>query len=74
MSKIAITIGTVLLPGIAAAHPEHGPGTAAGAVHYLTDPFHVGLTMAGILAALTVGRSMLGRRARATAGRRLRGL
>ena len=74
MSKIAITVGTFLLPGIAAAHPEHAPGSGFGAAHYLADPFHVGLTAAAILLVLAIGRSVLARGSRAVVVRRLRDL
>jgi hypothetical protein len=59
MTRIAITLGMVLLPGIAAAHVEHASGGDFGLVHYLTDPFHVALTGAAVLLFLAVRRSML---------------
>ncbi len=59
MSKIVITIGAVLIPGAAAAHPEHASGGDFGLVHFVTDPFHVALTAAAVLLFLAVRRSLL---------------
>ena len=59
MSKIAITVGALLLPGIAAAHPEHASGGDFGLLHYLTDPFHVAWTGAAVLLFLAARRSVL---------------
>ena len=59
MSKIAITIGAFLVPGVAAAHPEHTSSWHFDVVHYLTDPFHVALTGAAVLLFLAVRWSVL---------------
>ena len=59
MRKLAITIGAVLIPGAAAAHPEHASGGDFGLVHFVTDPFHVALTAAAILLFLAVRRSFV---------------
>ncbi len=59
MSKLVITIGSVLVPGAAGAHPEHASSGDFGLVHFLTDPFHVALTAGAILLLLTVRRSLL---------------
>lgn len=48
MSKIAITIGAVLVPGVGVAHPEHFSRGGFGVAHYLTDPFHVALGCAAV--------------------------
>ena len=56
MSKLAITIGAILIPGAAAAHPEHGSGGDFGLVHLVTDPFHVALTAAAVLLFLALRR------------------
>lgn len=69
MSKIAIIIAAILLPGAAAAHPDHASGGEFGLVHYLTDPFHVGLTVAAVLLFLVARRSMLRRHAFKRSGR-----
>ena len=61
MSKLAITIGAVLIPGAAAAHPEHASGADFGLLHFLTDPFHVALTAAAVLVLLAVRWSFLRR-------------
>ncbi|MGH0035691.1 MAG: hypothetical protein ACQGVK_11765 [Myxococcota bacterium] len=58
MSKIVVLLGTVLLPGIAAAHPAHGSGGDFGVVHFLTDPFHVGLTAVAVLAFLAIRKRL----------------
>lgn len=56
MKKTVITVGAMLMPGIAAAHPEHFSGGDFGIVHYLTDPFHVGLTCVGVLFFIAASR------------------
>lgn len=61
MSKIAIMILAILLPGVAAAHPGHASGGDFGLLHFLTDPFHVGMTVAAILVFLAARRAMLRR-------------
>ena len=58
MTKIATTLGAVLVPGIAAAHPDHFSGGAFGIVHFLTDPLHVGLICAAILIVVAGSRSV----------------
>ena len=55
MSKIATAAGWILLPSLAAAHPEHGAGGDFGIGHFLTDPFHVGLA-AGVIGLFLVVR------------------
>jgi hypothetical protein len=59
MSKLAVTIGAVLIPGAASAHPEHASGGGFGLVHLVTDPFHVALTTAAVLLFLLVRRSLV---------------
>ena len=59
MSKLAVAIGAVLIPGAAAAHPGHASGGDFGLVHFATDPFHVALTAEAILLFLAVRRSLL---------------
>ncbi len=59
MSKLVITIGAVLIPGAAAAHPEHASGGDFGLVHFVADPFHLALTAAAVLLFLAVRRSLL---------------
>jgi len=59
MSRLAFAIGMVLIPGVAAAHPDHFSGGGYGIVHFLTDPFHVALSAAAILVLLAVRRSLL---------------
>ncbi len=56
MRKLLITIGADLIPGAAAAHPEHASGGDFGLVHFVTDPFHVVLTAAAVLLFLAVRR------------------
>jgi len=57
MTRISISIAVVLIPGVAAAHPEHFSSAAFGFAHYLTDPFHVGLTGAAILLSIAASRA-----------------
>lgn len=59
MSKLTTTIGAVLIPGAAAAHPWHASGGDFGLVHFVTDPFHVVLTAGAVLFFLLVRRSLL---------------
>ncbi len=62
MTRITATIGAVLVPTVAAAHPNHFAGAETTVAHYLTDPFHVALVcVAGLLAA-AAARSLLRRR------------
>ncbi len=49
MTKIAILIIALLLPSMAAAHPQHASGGDHGLVHFLTDPFHIALTAGAVL-------------------------
>lgn len=64
MGKNAITIGAILVPGIAAAHPQHAPGEGSGLVHYLTDPFHLGLAVVATVLVVAARRLVLQRRVR----------
>ena len=59
MCGLAITVlGSLFLPGAAAAHPGHDTGFSL--LHYLTGPFHLA---AGILAlAIGIFLVVLGRR------------
>lgn len=63
MTKTALLIVGVLLPGVALAHPEHVSGAGVGLLHYVTDPFHVGLAALAIGVALMT-RPLLRRHAR----------
>lgn len=56
MKKLTLVLGTVLLPGVALAHPDHASSGGFGLVHFLTDPFHLGLT------AVAVGLFVVARR------------
>ena len=55
MARLATTIGMVLLPGIANAHPDHLTGVYDVA-HYFTEPFHVGLISVGVVLAIATAR------------------
>ncbi len=59
MSKVMITIGAVLIPGAALAHPGHASGEDFGLAHFATDPFHVAVTAAAVLLVVAVRRSLL---------------
>ena len=63
MGRFAISIGAFLIPGAAAAHPEHVSGGGFGLVHYLTDPFHVALLGVAALLCVVAGRSLVRSRA-----------
>ncbi len=60
MTKISLSIpiAAALIPGVAAAHPEHVSSGAFGFAHYLTDPFHVGLTGAAIVLFIAASRAL----------------
>ena len=64
MNKIAVTISGAVLPTVAFSHPEHASGGDLGVLHYVTDPFHIGLIALSVVAVLMVRRSMLRRLAR----------
>ena len=53
--RLAMAMSALLVPGIAGAHPDHAAGGDFGIVHFVTDPFHVGLTVALVLLLLAVG-------------------
>jgi len=61
MTRIAIIVGAIVLPGLAVAHPEHHSGGDFGFLHFATDPFHVGLMVVAVLGLLAVRRSILHR-------------
>ena len=68
MTRFAIFLGGALIPSFAAAHPVHVSAESVGVFHYLTDPFHIGLTVVAILGLLavrrlTLRRGLVGRRA-----------
>ena len=62
MLKYAIAFTTLLVPGAASAHPNHVAGDDFGIVHYLTDPFHIALTVAAVLLAFSARRLVQQRR------------
>jgi len=64
MNRLAIAISAVLVPGVAAAHPDHTGGGDYGLVHFVTDPFHLAMTSAAVLLYFAVRRSLV--RSRAT--------
>ncbi len=58
MTKFSVVIGAALVPGVAFAHPGHAAGGAWDLGHYLTDPFHLALTVGAVLLVLGVRRSL----------------
>jgi hypothetical protein len=48
MTRIAVMIGAVVVPGAALAHPDHFSEGSFGLGHYFSDPFHLMLTVAAI--------------------------
>lgn len=62
MIEIAILVGGTLFPSVAFAHPEHASDGDFSLLHYLTDPFHVGLMVVAVVVVLAARRSMLCRR------------
>lgn len=72
MKRIVTTatwFGALLIPLAAAAHPDHASGGDYGLMHFVTSPFHMGLTGAALLLFVVMRRSM--QRGRA-ASRRVR--
>ena len=59
MTRI-VTLATLcaLLPGVAAAHPDHASGGDFGLLHFVSDPFHVGLSAAALLLFVAARRSL----------------
>ena len=55
MAKLTTTIGMVLIPGIANAHPDHLT-CVYNVAHYFTEPFHVGLISVGVVLAIATVR------------------
>lgn len=64
VKAVLITVATVF-PGAATAHPGHGLET--GLLHWVTDPFHlgVGLIIAAVVFVALRLRASRGERARA---------
>ena len=58
MTRISIPIAAVLIPSVAAAHPDHFSSGAYGIAHYLTETSHVGLTGAAILLFVVASRAL----------------
>lgn len=59
MIRLAIVPWVVLVPTVALAHPDHVSGGSFGLAHYLTQPFHVGLTGAAALFSLWAAQLIL---------------
>ena len=57
--RLAITSWMVLVPTVALAHPDHVSGGSVGLAHYLTEPFHVGLTGTAVVFSLWAARLFL---------------
>ena len=55
MARLTTTFAMVLIPGIANAHPDHLTGVN-NVAHYLTEPFHVGLIIVGVVLAIATAR------------------
>lgn len=45
MSRLASLALFSLFPALAAAHPDHLSSQPTSLSHFLTDPFHVGVTL-----------------------------
>ena len=56
MTKIALATPVLLIPSVAAAHPEHFSGGSYGLAHFLSDPFHLAFLLAGTLVGLATWR------------------
>ena len=57
MTKLATAIATLIVPTLAAAHPDHLGDAAPGLAHFLTDPFHVGLIVLAVAGGLALRTS-----------------
>ena len=69
MTRIVTMIGVSLLPAVALAHPDHASGGDFGLLHFVSDPFHLGLTGAALLTFLVVRRALRSRRVEGTQSR-----
>ncbi len=58
MTRIVIVLSAVLLPATALAHPDHGLSGSADLLHFLADPYHLGVAVASMLICLALGRSI----------------
>jgi hypothetical protein len=56
MTRIAVSLGALLVPGLAAAHPDHTHGDF-GFAHLFGDPFHVASLAAAALLGLLLWRA-----------------
>ena len=58
MRCLLLALVLFLVPTAMSAHPDHSAGTPAGLLHYLSDPFHLSMAVAGglLLASVVVGR------------------
>jgi len=63
MLRTLTLIVATLLPSVAVAHPNHAGAGDFGVLHFVTDPFHVGLSGAAILLVFAARRAMLRQRA-----------
>jgi hypothetical protein len=63
MTRIVTIIGVSLLPAVAIAHPDHASTGDFGLLHFVTDPFHLGLTDAALLTYVVARRALRLRRA-----------
>jgi hydrogenase/urease accessory protein HupE len=54
MRRLLTSIGALLSPVAASAHPDHTDGASYGLAHYVSDPFHVATGLLTIGAVLLV--------------------
>ena len=63
MARVMSLVSVLAVPGVAQAHPQHGAGDSLGLVHFISDPFHLGLTLVAVLSAVALRTFVLRRRA-----------
>jgi hypothetical protein len=54
MRNLVASIGSILTPIAASAHPGHAGSTGVGLVHYVSDPLHIATGVLGIGAVLLI--------------------
>ena len=62
LRKGLLAISTLLISGVAMAHPGHGTFTGTEITHYLTSPVHIGVALAVIVLAIVLIRKRVFRK------------
>ena len=62
LRKGLLAISTLLISGVAMAHPGRGTFTGTEITHYLTSPVHIGVALAVIVLAIVLIRKRVFRK------------